>query len=207
MRNRPPIGTIVAAIVPAVVVILLLPSVQAARVFPTATPQASRTPPPPGGAFYPPYRPIGPPPFCDRANPPPPGGAFIAGRALGEPRRSGRPSASNTTRSNPAPTVSSPAEAAAADAERRFRSAFSMLRNYANARPAVCREVRTRAEAILLEFGDIMSAEQILEVGSCAVRCESPEIARTAFDLVLERFPDTSHATLAEAQRRRLPRR
>ncbi len=158
--------------------------------------QSSRTPPPPGGAFYPPYRPMGPPPFCDRANPPPPGGAFKAGSGASTDPRERR----SAPKADPTP----PAER---DAASRFASAWSMLKNYAAARPMVCREIVPRCDAVLEEFATMMSAEQLLDVASFATRCEATPTARRALQFVIDRFPGTSHATLAEAQQRRLPRR
>jgi hypothetical protein len=162
--------------------------------------QSNRTPPAPGGAFYPPYRPIGPPPFCDRANPPPPGGAFTAGSgaARGEGARArGR-------NADPPAAATPPAER---DESSRFASAWSMLKNYANARPMACREVTPRCDAVLDEFSSLMTAEQLLDVASFANRCDATPTARRALQIVIDRFPGTSHATLAEAQQRRLPRR
>ena len=165
-----------------------------------AAAQASRTPPPPGGAFYPPYRPVGPPPFCDRANPPPPGGAFSAGSGRD---RSG--TARGRSRSDGPPAAATPPPQR--DDATRLVSALSMLRNYAAARPMLCREVVPRCDALLDEFASIITAEQLLEVATFATRCNATPTADRALQLVIDRFPGTSHATLAEAQQRRLPRR
>jgi TolA-binding protein len=70
----------------------------------------------------------------------------------------------------------------------------------------LCREVIPRCNAVLEEFSEIMSAEQLLEVAGFAASCESTPTARRALQIVIDRFPGTSHAALAEAQQRRLPR-
>ena len=186
-------------LVPAILVSAILLLVGVDRFMVIALAQSNRTPPPPGGAFYPPYRPIGPPPFCDRANPPPPGGAFTAG---GDKARGGDSRA--RVREAQPPATDTPAQV---DDASRFASAWSMLKNYANARPVACREVTPRCDAVLDEFSSLMTAEQLLDVASFANRCDATPTARRALQIVIDRFPGTSHATLAEAQQRRLPRR
>lgn len=175
----------------------------------TAAPQ--RTPPPPGGAFPAPYVPLGPAPIADRANPPPPGGAFNmpgASRGGGAPSR-GAPSrgAAPDGRATGGPgAAAAPPQASPPDPQRKLRSDLAMLRNYANARPAICREVVPRCEAILGEHAAAMTAEQLLEVARFATQCDAPGVARRALERVVARFPGTTEETIARAELARLPR-